>query len=428
MSRVFLWIFAAIINYFEVNMSDFLSHRQQLFYNHLAQTSDFPLALEIEKAEGIYLYGKEGQKYIDMISGIAVSNVGHRHRKVLEAIRQQLDKYLHLMVYGEYIETPQVRLAQALVKTLEVKSNDNVPKLDNVYFTNSGAEAVEGAMKLAKRYTRRHEIISCYNAYHGSTQGALSLAGAEFFKRNFRPLLPDIKHITHGRIEDLEKITKHTAAVVIEVISGEAGVRVPTREYHQALRQRCTETGTLLIFDEIQTGFGRTGSFWAFEQYGLRPDVLLCAKGMGGGMPIGAFIASQEVMSVFKNNPILGHITTFGGHPVSCAASLATLEVIWEGMGYDGKGDTLTVKEKGELIKKTLLHPKIREVRGEGLMLAVEFESFDALKPIIDRAIEKGVITDWFLFCDNSMRLAPPLIISESQILTACNVILEAID
>lgn len=413
-------------------MSNALSHRQELFYNHLAQTSDFPLALEIERAEGIYLYGQNGQKYVDMISGIAVSNVGHRHPKVLEAIQNQLDKYLHLMVYGEYIETPQVKLAEGLVGTLtKFKTLSKLEALDNVYFTNSGTEAVEGAMKLAKRFTGRSEIISCFNAYHGSTQGALSLAGAEFFKRNFRPLLPNIRHIRHGISDDLEMITSRTAAVIIEVISGEAGVRVPTEDYHQALRKRCDETGTLLIYDEIQTGFGRTGSFWSFEQYGVAPDVLLCAKGMGGGMPIGAFIASKEIMSVFKNNPILGHITTFGGHPVSCAASLATLEIVQDvldGTRKNGETEELSVIEKGQLIKDLLVHPKIKEVRGRGLMLAVEFDSFDVLKPIIDRAIQQQVITDWFLFCDNSMRIAPPLIITETQIREACTVILEAID
>lgn len=413
-------------------MSNALSHRQELFYNHLAQTSDFPLALEIERAEGIYLYGQNGQKYVDMISGIAVSNVGHRHPKVLEAIQNQLDKYLHLMVYGEYIETPQVKLAEGLVGTLtKFKTLSKLEALDNVYFTNSGTEAVEGAMKLAKRFTGRSEIISCFNAYHGSTQGALSLAGAEFFKRNFRPLLPNIRHIRHGISDDLEMITSRTAAVIIEVISGEAGVRVPTEDYHQALRKRCDETGTLLIYDEIQTGFGRTGSFWSFEQYGVAPDVLLCAKGMGGGMPIGAFIASKEIMSVFKNNPILGHITTFGGHPVSCAASLATLEIVQDvldGTRRNGETEELSVIEKGQLIKDLLVHPKIKEVRGRGLMLAVEFDSFDVLKPIIDRAIQQQVITDWFLFCDNSMRIAPPLIITETQIREACTVILEAID
>jgi len=406
-------------------MSNAITSRQQLFYNHLAQTSDFPLALDIKRAEGIYLYGQNGERYTDMISGIAVSNVGHRHPKVLEAIQNQLDKYLHLMVYGEYIETPQIQLAQALVQTCQIFGSLTGFSLDNVYFTNSGTEAVEGAMKLAKRFTGRKEFVACFNAYHGSTQGALSLSGAEFFKSNFRPLLPGIKHISHGKIEDLEKISCRTAAVIIEVIAGEAGVRVPDDAYHQALRKRCDEVGALLIYDEIQTGFGRTGTFWAFEQYGVIPDVLLCAKGMGGGMPIGAFIAPQEIMSVFKNNPILGHITTFGGHPVSCAASLATLQVVQHTLSSRRE---LSIHEKGELIKQLLQHPKIKEVRGRGLMLAAEFENFEVLKPVIDRAISRGVITDWFLFCDNSMRIAPPLIISEEQIRVSCQVILEAID
>ncbi|MBN8826203.1 MULTISPECIES: aspartate aminotransferase family protein [unclassified Spirosoma] len=395
-----------------------VTHRQ-LFFQHIAQTSDFPLGLEIERAEGIYLYESDTRRYVDLISGIGVSNVGHRHPHVLEAIHHQLDKYMHLMVYGEYIQTPQTQLAHALAQTLP-------PSLNNVYFTNSGTEAVEGAMKLAKRYTGRSEIISCFNAYHGSTQGALSLSGDENFKRNFRPLLPDIRHIRHGNPADLDQITNRTAAVIIEVVAGEAGVRVPEPAYFQALRQRCSDTGALLIFDEIQTGYGRTGTFWAFEGVSVIPDILLCAKGMGGGMPIGAFISSDDLMSVFKNNPILGHITTFGGHPVSCAASLATLQVIQEQKLHE------QAEAKGQLFRQLLRHPAIREIRGKGLMLAVEFDSFDVLKPIIDRAIASsknglGIITDWFLFCNNSMRIAPPLIITEEQIRESCGVILEAI-
>jgi len=392
-----------------------ITHRQ-LFFQHVAQTSDFPLALEIDRAEGLYLYSTDQTtRYMDLISGIGVSNVGHRHPNVLAAIQQQLDKYLHLMVYGEYVQTPQTELAHALAQTLP----DN---LDTVYFTNSGTEAVEGAMKLAKRYTGRSEIISCFNAYHGSTQGALSLSGDESFKRNFRPLLPDIRHIRHGALDDLGQITNRTAAVIIEVVGGESGVRVPDSAYLRAVRQRCSEVGALLVFDEIQTGFGRTGTFWAFEGVGTVPDILLCAKGMGGGMPIGAFISSAEIMSVFRNNPILGHITTFGGHPVSCAASLATLRTIRE------QGLHEQAEVKGQLFKQLLRHPAIKEVRGKGLMLAVEFDSFDVLKRVIDRAIKNGVITDWFLFCDNSMRIAPPLIITEAQIQEACAVILEAVD
>lgn len=393
--------------------------QRQIFLQNLAQTSDFPLALEIEKAEGIYLYGKN-TKYIDLISGIAVSNVGHRHPKVVEAIKNQVDKYLHLMVYGEYIQSPQVQLANAIVNTLSHFYTSSGLSLNNVYFTNSGTEAVEGAMKLAKRFTKRSEIISCYNSYHGSTQGALSL-GEEHFRRNYRPLLPATKKIKRNCFEDLALINNRTAAVFFEPIGGESGIRPADMDYLQALQQRCLEVGTLLVFDEVQSGFGRTGKFWAFEHYDICPDILLCAKGMGGGMPIGAFIASNEIMSVFKDNPILGHITTFGGHPVSCAASLATLNAILE------EKMLLNIEKKSDLFKSLLIHPKIKEVRGKGLMLAAEFESFDVLKPIIDKAIEKGVITDWFLYCDNSMRIAPPLIITEQEIKNACDVILSCL-
>jgi len=400
-----------------------ITHRQH-FFDHIAQTSDFPLALEIERAEGVYMYGTDGKRYLDLISGIGVSNVGHRHPEVLQALHEQLDKHMHLLVYGEFIQSTQVKLAKALTDTLNLDTAALSPfgKIDNVYFTNSGTEAVEGAMKLAKRFTKRSEFISCFNAYHGSTQGALSLSGAESFKRNFRPLLTGIRNIAHGKLEDLQNITSQTAAVIIEIIGGESGVRVPSRDYITSLRARCTEVGALLILDEVQTGFGRTGTFWAFEQYGIYPDVLLSAKGMGGGMPIGAFMASQKVMSVFKNNPILGHITTFGGHPVSAAASLAALQIT--------VNESLAQKAvtKGELFKSLLVHPKIKTVRGKGLMLAAEMESFEALKQTIDKCIENGVVTDWFLFCDNAMRLAPPLTITEEQIREGCAVILDALD
>lgn len=390
-------------------------NNRQLFLQHLAQTTDFPLLIEIEKAEGVYMYGPDGRKYLDLISGIGVSNVGHRHPKVLQAIHEQLDKYLHLMVYGEYVQSPQAQLAKALCDTL--------PKhLDNVYLVNSGSEAVEGALKLAKRYTNRREIISCVDAYHGSSQGALSVGGNEIFKRAYRPLLPGIKNIVYGSFYQLEEITEQTAAIIIETIQGEAGIKVACKEYFQALRKKCDETGTLLILDEIQAGFGRTGKFWAFEHFEIRPDILVCAKGMGGGMPIGAFIANQEVMGAFKNNPLLGHITTFGGHPVSASASLATIKVIHE------EGLINQVEAKAQLFRKLLIHPKIKSIRNKGLMMAVEFESFDVLKPIIDRAIEKGVITDWFLFCDDAMRIAPPLVITEEEIKKACQIILKAID
>ena len=400
-----------------------ITHRQ-LFFDHLAQTSDFPLALDIERAEGIYMYDRDGKRYLDLISGIGVSSVGHRHPEVLKAIYDQLDKHMHLLVYGEYIQGTQVLLASALCNTLQLESASPSPYglINNVYFTNSGTEAVEGAMKLAKRFTGRSEFISCFNAYHGATQGALSLSGAESFKRSFRPLLPEIKNIRHGRLEDLEKITKKTAGIVIEIVGGESGIRPASKEYFKALRQKCTETGTLLIFDEVQTGFGRTGSFWAFEQYDIYPDILLSAKGMGGGMPIGAFMASHEVMQVLKTNPVLGHITTFGGHPVSCAASLAALNVTL--------ADNLPAGSipKGALFKSLLVHPKIKEVRGKGLMLAAEMESFEQLKKTIDGCILRGVVTDWFLFCDESMRIAPPLTITEDQIHESVSIILEVLD
>ncbi|WP_162429001.1 aspartate aminotransferase family protein [Pontibacter pudoricolor] len=388
---------------------------RQLFLKHQAQTSDFPLMIEVEKAEGVYMYGANGERYLDLISGIGVSNVGHRHPRVVNAIKEQLDKYMHLMVYGEFVQAPQAKLSEALTSTLPAR-------LNNVYLLNSGTEAVEGALKLAKRYTGRTELISCRNAYHGSTQGALSVNGSESFKNAFRPLLPDVRHIRYNNLPDLKDITTRTAAVIVETIQGEAGVRVPENNYLKHLRERCTEVGALLILDEIQCGFGRTGTFWAFEQFGIEPDILLCAKGMGGGMPIGAFIAPQEIMAAFKTDPILGHCTTFGGHPVSCAASLATLQTIQQENLLEG------VEAKAELFKKLLVHPRIKEIRNCGLMMAAEFESFDVLKAVIDKAIENGVLTDWFLFCDNSMRIAPPLTITEAQIEEACVVILRSID
>jgi putrescine aminotransferase len=388
---------------------------RQLFLSHVAQTTDFPLMLEIERAEGIYLFGKNDKKYIDLISGIGVSNVGHRHPAVVEAIKEQVDKYLHLMVYGEFIEYPQVRLAQLLAETLPAH-------LSSTYLVNSGSEAIEGAIKLAKRYTGKSKLISCINSYHGSTHGSLSLNGNEHFKSNFRPLLPGISHIEFGNEADLEKITTDHAAVVIETVQGEAGVRIADKNYWQKLRKKCNDCGTLLVLDEIQCGFGRTGKFWAFEHYDIAPDILVCAKGMGGGMPIGAFISSNEIMSALKNNPILGHITTFGGHPVSCAASIATLQIV------NNESLLKAVIQKGELFKTLLKHPKIKEIRGIGLMIAVEFENFDYLKPLIDRLIEKGILTDWFLNCDNSMRIAPPLIITEEEIEYVCKLIISELD
>ncbi|MBP8156301.1 MAG: aspartate aminotransferase family protein, partial [Leadbetterella sp.] len=343
---------------------------RQLFLNNLAQTSDFPLALEFTYAEGSFLFDKKNKPFLDFISGISVSNVGHRHPKVVKAIKNQVDSYLHQMVYGEYIQSPQVQLAYALVKTLENFDTTSGEKIDNVYFTNSGTEAVEGALKLAKRYTKKTEIIAIKNSYHGSTHGALSL-GEEHFKRGFRPLLPSIKKIERNNFTNLELITKNTACVIIEPIGAESGIIETELDFMQKLAKRCHEKGCLLIFDEIQTGFGRTGSLWALEQYGFAPDILLSAKGMGGGMPIGAFMAPQRIMSVLKDNPILGHITTFGGHPVSCAASLATLKVVQDEINFED------LKLKSEKIKSIFLkHPLVKSVRGKGFMLAAEFENF----------------------------------------------------
>ncbi|WP_295792498.1 aspartate aminotransferase family protein [Mucilaginibacter sp.] len=387
---------------------------RQLFLANNAQTTDFPLLLEFERAEGIYMYDKEGKAFIDLISGIGVSNLGHSNPYVVNAIKIQLDKYMHLMVYGEYVQTPQVKFAEKLVSLLPAH-------LQSVYFTNSGAEAVEGALKLAKRYTDRHQIIACKNSYHGSTHGALSVMGNEEFKQAYRPLLPGVSFINFNNVDDLDFITNKTACVIIETVQGEAGIRVPDTAYMQALRNRCNETGTLLILDEIQAAFGRTGKLFAFQHFGIEPDILLLAKALGGGMPVGAFISSNEIMGALKENPILGHITTFGGHPVCCAAGLAALEVLLDEKLID------SVAEKEALLKKLLVHPAIKQVRGKGLMLAAEFESFELNKKIIDRCIENGVITDWFLHCSNSMRIAPPLIITADEIEEACRVIIEAV-
>ncbi|MDO9187262.1 MAG: aspartate aminotransferase family protein [Bacteroidia bacterium] len=388
--------------------------QRQLFFNHLAQTSETPLALEIEKAEGIYLTDVSGKRYMDLISGISVSNVGHRHPKVLAAIHHQLEKYMHLMVYGEFIQSPQVQLAKLL--------SDHLPEnLSSSYFVNSGSEAIEGAMKLAKRFTGRTEIISFKNAYHGSTHGSLSIMGNEEFKNAFRPLLPDIRHIEYNNISDLKQITTHTACVIIETIQGEAGAIVPQNDFLKLLRQRCNEVGALLVADEIQCGFGRTGKLFAFEHYNFIPDILCLAKGMGGGMPIGAFISSKKIMDSLTNNPHLGHITTFGGHPVSCAASAATLTVLLEEKLIE------QVENKEKLFRSLLKHPRIKSINGKGLLLAVEFESYELNKKIIDKCIEKGVITDWFLFNSHSMRIAPPLTITEEEITKACEIILECI-
>jgi len=388
---------------------------RQLFLQHLAQTSAFPLALEIERAEGMHLHDVEGKAYLDLIAGIGVSSLGHRHPAVVQAVKDQLDRYLHTLVYGEFILAPQVRLAELLAQNLP-------DPLDSVYFVNSGTEATEGAMKLAKRYTNRPEIVACKKAYHGSTQGAASLMWPKDFTQAYHPLLPGIRHIEYNCEWCLQRITEQTAAVVVETVQGEWGVRPPHGQYLKALRERCDEVGALLVFDEIQAGYGRTGTLFAFEQYDVVPDILLLAKGMGGGMPIGAFVASRAIMQALSENPILGHITTFGGHPVCCAAGLATLQTLLQ------EDYIAQVKPKEKLFRELLQHPAIREVRSAGLWLAVELEDFDFIQQVIKICLERGLITDWFLFNNRSLRIAPPLIISEEEIRWACNVILEAID
>jgi len=389
-------------------------NQRELFLKHIAQTSPSPLAFEIRKAEGCLLCDTNGKEYIDLIGGISVANIGHRHPKVIEAIKNQLDAYMHVMVYGEFIESPQVQYAKLLT--------DNLPSsLNSVYFTNSGAEAIEGAMKLAKRVTNRTQIIAFKNSYHGSTQGALSIIGDEYWRNAFRPLLPDVLHLEYNSFKSLDEISEKTACVVAETIQAEAGIIVPSKEWLQALRKKCTESGTLLILDEIQAGFGRTGKLWGFENFEIVPDVLVLGKALGGGMPLGAFIADKKMMDAFTENPVLGHITTFGGHPVCCAAGMAAMKVLLDEKIMNG------IEEKEELFRSLLVHPKIKAIRSFGLWMAVEFDSFETNKKIIDACIENAVMTDWFLFAPNCLRISPPLNISENQITDACNKILNAI-
>ena len=399
------------------NISPFrgLGHQRQLFLQHIAQTSPEPIGLEIVKASGIYQYDVNGKQYLDLISGFSVANIGHSNPKVVEAVQKQAAEYMHLIVYGEFIETPQVSYAKLLT--------DNLPStLNSVYFTNSGAEATEGAMKLAKRSTSRSKIIAFNKSYHGSTQGALSLMGDEYYRNAFRPLLPDVHHFDYKSKEVIDAIDDQTACVILETVQAESGVTKPTAEWLQSIRKKCDETGTLLIFDEIQAGFGRTGSLWAFEQYNVVPDILLLGKALGGGMPLGAFIANKTLMRTLTYNPVLGHITTFGGHPVSCAAGKAAFEVLIE-------NDLIkSVKQKEEILKEYLQHPKIIKLNVAGLWASIEFDSFETNKKIIHKCIAKGLITDWFLFAPNKMRIAPPLIISDEELINACKKIIEAID
>lgn len=376
---------------------------KHLFLQHVGQTNENPLMLEIEKAEGIYLFGKDGKKYIDLVSGVSVSNLGHGHPDIVEAIKKQVEQYTHLMVYGEYVQSPQVKYAEQLTKFL--------PKsLDSLYFVNSGSEAIEGALKLAKRYTARTEIIAFKNAYHGSTHGAMSLMSDEKFKRAFRPLLPNISFLEFNNIADLEAITDKTACVVVEPIQAEAGIIVPDLQFMKKLRERCSETGTLLVFDEIQTGFGRTGSLFAFEHHKVVPDIMAIAKAMGGGMPIGAFVSSKEIMWSLTNNPPLGHITTFGGHPVSAAAALAALNIIANDRFLN------EIEKKEQLFRKLLVHKNIVEIRGKGLFLAVKLQDVKMMEKFYKRCIEEGIVFDLFLYCQDAFRIAPPLIVNYEEI------------
>jgi len=390
-------------------------NNRELFFKHVAQTSSAPLALEIVKAQGMFLYDSSKKKYLDLIGGISVCNIGHRHPKVVEAIKKQADEYLHVLVYGEFIQSPQVQYAKLLAENLPAT-------LNTVYFTNSGAEAVEGAMKLSKRVTGRTQIIAFKDSYHGSTQGALSIMGDEYWRNAFRPLLPDVLHLDYNSSESLKCITEKTVCVIAETVQAEKGVYAPTLAWMKALRKKCSDTGTLLILDEIQTGFGRTGSLWGFQQFEIVPDILLLGKALGGGMPLGAFIADTRLMHQLTDNPALGHITTFGGHPLCCAAGMASMKALLE-EGYVGQ-----VKEKEKLFIKLLVHPKIKEVRSSGLLIAVEFENFEINKKIIDACISNGALTDWFLFAPQCMRIAPPIIISGEEIEKACEVILKAMD
>jgi len=398
------------------NLKDHSNAHRKLFFKHLGQTSPDPLGLEIERAEGIRLYGSHGVSYIDIISGVSVSNIGHAHPAVTDAIRKQADRYSHLMVYGEFIQAPQVQYAAFLSAQLP-------PSLQCVYFVNSGSEAIEAAIKLSKRITGRRELIGCKDAYHGSTHGALSLIGNESFKRSFRPLLPEVRQIRFNDFESLERITPATAAVVIEPVQAEAGVIVPVDGYLEALRARCTETGALLIFDEAQTGFGRTGYLFAFQKYGVIPDILCLAKALGGGMPLGAVVADTSLMSAWQSNPVLGHITTFGGHTVSCAAGLAALQTILAGNLLE------QVDEKGERFRKLLgSHSHILEIRGTGLLLACALGSRERTLRFIRLAAEEGIVSDGFLFCDSAFRISPPLTITMEEIDEACTIIIKTIN
>ena len=387
---------------------------RQLFQDHIAPTSPAPIGLHIVRAEGCYLYDADGKKYLDLIGGISVCNVGHRHPDVVAAIKMQADQYLHVMVYGELLQSPQVQYAKLLT--------DHLPaSLDSVYFTNSGAEAVEGAIKLARRITGRPNIVACHNSYHGSTTGALALLGDEYWRAAFRPLMPGVFHYLYNSGALIDAIDEDTACVIIETVQAEAGIILPENGWLKAMREKCDSTGTLLILDEIQCGFGRTGTLWAFEQWGIIPDVLLLGKALGGGLPLGAFISSRVKMASLSENPVLGHITTFGGHPLSCAAGMAALQALLDEKMTEG------VAQKAACFHQQLVHPKIKEVRNAGLLMSIELDDADEVLKTLPYCLAKGVFSDWFLFAPQCIRIAPPLIISEDEIVSACRVILDAL-
>lgn len=390
--------------------------RIDTFLQLQGQTNQHPYLIDVEKAEGIYIWDKSGKKYMDMIAGVAVNNIGHRHPEVVKAIKEQLDKYLHVMVYGEYIQDAQLALAENLASILPAS-------LSCSYIVNSGTEANEAAVKLAKRYTGRSHIVACEGAYHGSTHGSLSFTNNETKKAAFTPLLPNVDFIKFNDIASLEVITEATACVLIETIQGDAGLIKPTMEFIQALRNKCIEKGALLIFDEVQVGMGRTGKMFAFEHYNVVPDILTLGKALGGGMPIGAFVASHEMMQTLTHNPVLGHITTFGGHPVIAAAANACLNVL---KTTDWIAQT---ERKGQLLEELLLsHPKIKEIRRAGLFFAIEMEAVEVVQQVVDNCLKEGVIGFWFLSTPTAFRLSPPLCISDEELKTAAAIILKVLD
>ncbi len=389
------------------------------FLAHVGQTSPSPMLIEVERAEGTFFYTPEGRRYYDLVAGVSVSNVGHANPAVVRAVQEQAARYMHVMVYGELVERPQVRYAAKVASLLP-------QPIDSLYFVNSGAEAVEGALKLAKRFSGRTELVGMRRAYHGSTHGAMSMMGTpegEQWKAAFRPLLPDVQSIEFNDFAALERITRRTACVLAEPVQGEAGVRPPAAGYLEALRRRCDEVGALLIFDGIQTGMGRTGALFAMQRYGVTPDIVCLAKAFGGGMPLGAFAAPKRIMDALQTAPVLGHITTFGGHPVCCAAGLAALDYLLE---HDVVAQ---VERKGALYEELLRdHPAVREIRRSGLLLAVELGDSARLYRMMELFAEAGIMSDWFLYCDTAFRISPPLTISEEEVRDSARLIRECLD